>query len=208
MRGGASQTACDAGEALGGSWAPNDVIYFALGNCSGLWQVSANGGTPQPFTTFFKKAEISHRWPQVLPGGQAVLFRYRTGPGADEHQVQVQRVLTVNGAYWRREKQATTFRRVILSTSRDMTGTLVAIPFDLTRLRNGGGSAGRRGRGNPGRWRGRALHGVRERVVGVSWRAAPATKIEHWCGWIEMGKPNRWRHQVVRTKHRGCRRDG
>ena len=50
VTGGASQIVCDAGDSLGGSWAPNDVIYFAPGGFSGLWQVSATGGAPQPFT--------------------------------------------------------------------------------------------------------------------------------------------------------------
>ena len=54
VTGGASQIVCDApgGRALGGSWAPNNVIYFASGGLSGLWQVSATGGTPHAFTTF------------------------------------------------------------------------------------------------------------------------------------------------------------
>ena len=82
VTGGASLIVCDARESFGGSWSPKDVIYFSSGSSSGLWQVSANGGTPQPFTTIDpQKGEIGHRWPQVLPGGDAVLFTSRTGPG-------------------------------------------------------------------------------------------------------------------------------
>ena len=40
---------------------------------SGLQQVPDAGGTPQPLTRL-EKGEISHRWPEFLPGGKAVLF--------------------------------------------------------------------------------------------------------------------------------------
>jgi len=35
-------------------------------------QVSASGGAPQPLTT--PEGSTSHRWPEILPGGEAVLF--------------------------------------------------------------------------------------------------------------------------------------
>ena len=95
VAGGAAQVLCDARDALGGSWAPSEIIYFSPGNFSGLLRVSANGGTPRAFTTLdHQKGEIGHAWPHAPPGGQAVLFTSRTGPGTDEWQVHVQRVST------------------------------------------------------------------------------------------------------------------
>ena len=44
-RGGAPQTICDAAFGLGGSWGPNDTVYLSPFNTSGLWKVSASGGT-------------------------------------------------------------------------------------------------------------------------------------------------------------------
>jgi hypothetical protein len=35
--------------------------------------MSDAGGTPQPLTRF-EKGELSHRWPEFMPGGKAVLF--------------------------------------------------------------------------------------------------------------------------------------
>ena len=35
--------------------------------------MSDAGGTPQPLT-HLEKADVSHRWPEFLPGGKAVLF--------------------------------------------------------------------------------------------------------------------------------------
>ena len=93
LSGGIPLIICDAAGADGGSWGPDDTIYFAPGSFSALWQVPAKGGTPQPFTKLdSQKGEISHRWPQVLPGGKAVLFTVWTRPGWGEKQVQLQRL--------------------------------------------------------------------------------------------------------------------
>jgi len=133
ITGGGAQTVCQAPNAYGGSWASNGIIYFSPSSFSGLWQVSAQGGTPQPFSKL-ENGEISHRWPQVLPGGKAVLFTSRTGPGFGERQVQLQHM---SGAERRVLAQGDTGlyvssgHLVYLQTAK---GTLLAVPFDLARL--------------------------------------------------------------------------
>jgi eukaryotic-like serine/threonine-protein kinase len=88
------QTLCDAG-GYGGTWAPDDFIFFAPGATSGLFKVSASGGTPVEVTHVDRaRGEISHRWPHVLPGGKAVMFTMWTGPGLDEKHVAAQRLDT------------------------------------------------------------------------------------------------------------------
>jgi serine/threonine protein kinase/Tol biopolymer transport system component len=73
--GGAPVTLCDAPNARGGAWTPDDTIIFAPSTVSGLMRVSATGGTPQPFTLLdSSKNETTHRWPQVLPGAKAVVY--------------------------------------------------------------------------------------------------------------------------------------
>jgi eukaryotic-like serine/threonine-protein kinase len=74
LRGGAPLTLCIASANRGASWCPDDTIIFTPSNLlSGLFQVSAGGGIPKPLTVpDNKKGEISHRWPQILPGGKAV----------------------------------------------------------------------------------------------------------------------------------------
>jgi serine/threonine-protein kinase len=135
VTGGASQIVCDAADALGGSWASNDVIYFSAGGFSGLSRVSAKGGTPEPFTTLdSQKGEIGHRWPQVLPGEEAVLFTSRTGPGTDEWQVQVQRVSNGERHMLAQGETGYYVPTGHLVYAQTATGTLVAVPFDLTRL--------------------------------------------------------------------------
>jgi hypothetical protein len=125
---------CDAkggSRIVGGSWAPNNMIYFSSIGLSGLWRVSAKGGTPEPFTKL-QGGEISHRSPQVLPGGGAVLFTSRTGPGSDELQVQVQRVSSGERRLLARGESGAYLPTGHLVYVHAATGTLVAVPFDLT----------------------------------------------------------------------------
>ena len=82
---GTVQTLCDAPFGMGGSWAPDGTIYFAPRGSSGLSKVSSNGGTPTEVTSLDRaKGEVSHRWPNLLPGGRAIVFTMWTGPGTDE----------------------------------------------------------------------------------------------------------------------------
>ena len=75
VTGGAPVTLADTSNARGGSWAEDGTIVFAPGSASGdgLWRVPAAGGTAERLTTP-AQGEATHRWPQVLPGGRAVLY--------------------------------------------------------------------------------------------------------------------------------------
>ncbi|HYN09747.1 MAG TPA: protein kinase [Vicinamibacterales bacterium] len=85
----ALQDVADASDARGGSWSVDDTIYYAPTNTSGLWKVQASGGTATELTkTDPNASEISHRYPYVLPDGQALLFIIWTGPGNDEHRIE------------------------------------------------------------------------------------------------------------------------
>ena len=57
----------------GGSWDENGNIVAALSHTAALSKVPAAGGDPRPFTKL-GPGEQTHRWPQVLPGGKAVLY--------------------------------------------------------------------------------------------------------------------------------------
>jgi len=74
--GGTALTLCDLDQyALGGSWGADGTIIVALGANVGLSRVSAAGGKPELLTKPDpKRGETSHGWPQILPGGQAVIF--------------------------------------------------------------------------------------------------------------------------------------
>ena len=75
VTGGAPVPLADVTNARGGSWAEDGTIVFMPATTSGggLWRVPAAGGTAERLTTL-APGEATHRWPQVLPGGRAVLY--------------------------------------------------------------------------------------------------------------------------------------
>jgi len=141
--GGAAQVLCDAPGGMGGSWATDDTIYFAPSNTTGIWRVPASGGTPQEVTKLDRsKGEVGHRWPQILPGGQGLLFTVWVGPGWDEKSLQ----LHVLGSGERRVlAQGASSGRYVASGhlvyNRDGAQNLMVLPFDLARLQVTGGPA-------------------------------------------------------------------
>jgi len=132
--GGESLTLCECGaNPRGASWGPNNTIVFAPYLESGIWQVSAGGGTPQVLTTVDSGKGESHRWPELLPGGKAVLFTVGPEGGWADAEIVVQRldtgerrVLVQGGTY---AHYLPTGHLVYLRQ-----GTLMAVPFDLARL--------------------------------------------------------------------------
>jgi len=61
-----------------------------------LAKVSAEGGECEPLTVLDEsRGEVSHRWPQVLPNGKAVLFVVSSDEGVyDESRIEVQSFVT------------------------------------------------------------------------------------------------------------------
>ena len=57
----------------GASWGSQGIIAFAPTTDGALQQVPEAGGTPQLLTRL-EKRDNSHRWPEFLPGGKAILF--------------------------------------------------------------------------------------------------------------------------------------
>ncbi len=76
LNGGGSMTICATPPvARGGTWADDDTIYFTPDFSSGLQRVAAGGGRPQDVTTLDLTAkEANHVFPEILPGGEVLLF--------------------------------------------------------------------------------------------------------------------------------------
>jgi len=135
VQGGAAVTLCDAVYGRGGSWGEDGTIVFAPGIQTALSKVSAAGGMPQPLTSLDKQAgEYSHRWPQMLPGGKALLFASSVFGGnyEDAHIVVYsissgQRKTVLRGGF--HPRYLPTGHLVYMHE-----GTLFAVPFDLKRL--------------------------------------------------------------------------
>src|SRR2546426_456486 len=135
VQGGAPVTLCDAPEDRGGSWSEDGTIVFAPDRRVALSKVSSAGRTPEPLTTLDKQAgEVTHRWPQVLPGGKAVLFTSSTnGDNYEDSDLVV--YSTPSGK--RKTVHRGGFQARYLPIGHLVylhKGTLFAVPFDLKRL--------------------------------------------------------------------------
>ena len=136
VSGGAPLALCDAPNCRGASWGPDDTIVFTPSGSSGegLSLVSANGGAPQALTKpDSKNREHSHRWPQFLPGGKAVLFTVYAGVNPDQGRIAVvrldtgERLVLFEGASYGRYVPT---GHLVYARS----GGLLAAPFDPARL--------------------------------------------------------------------------
>jgi serine/threonine protein kinase len=85
IRGGPSQTLFTLNDApRGATWGDDGQIVLATAKAgSGLFRGSASGGSLQALTTpDIQRGELNHWWPEILPGGQAILFTIVRGRGA------------------------------------------------------------------------------------------------------------------------------
>jgi len=131
--GGAVLTLGDVFQPRGASLGSQGAITFAPTAASTLQQVPDAGGTPQALTRL-AKGENSHRWPEFLPGGKAVLFSAAmTSSTWVNPQVAVHSVATGER---RNLVQLGTQPRYALSGHLLYAhgGTLMAVPFDPQRL--------------------------------------------------------------------------
>jgi Tol biopolymer transport system component len=119
-------------EPRGFDWGSQGMIAFGLTNSS-LLQVPDAGGSAQPLTRL-EKGEVSHRWPDFLPGGKAVLFAAgANGLNFSSAQIAVQsiepqerRYLKLGGTHPRYASSG----HLIYAQG----GSLMAVPFDPQRL--------------------------------------------------------------------------
>jgi serine/threonine-protein kinase len=75
MEGGTPETLCDASNAFGASWGPDDTIVFNPLTAEGLWRVPASGGVPQRLSVPRRSENHrGHHTPSFLPDGSGVLF--------------------------------------------------------------------------------------------------------------------------------------
>jgi hypothetical protein len=69
---------------------PDTIIFATNDPASGLMRVAAAGGEPEVLTTPNRdQGELDHLFPEVLPGGQAVLFTVTTAGGLSNAQIAV-----------------------------------------------------------------------------------------------------------------------
>jgi Tol biopolymer transport system component/tRNA A-37 threonylcarbamoyl transferase component Bud32 len=139
VEGGSPIALCDAngGSGVGGSWGEDGNIVAALNTIGALSRIPSSGGTPVQVTEL--QGEVTHRWPQILPGGKAVLFTTGTAVvgGFDGANIEV---MSLDDHRRKTLQRGGTFGRY-LPTSHGAghlvyinNGTLFAVPFDLDTL--------------------------------------------------------------------------
>jgi Tol biopolymer transport system component/predicted Ser/Thr protein kinase len=146
VEGGAAVTLCDAPAGHGGSWGDDGNIIAALNQNGVLSRVPSGGGTPVPVTKL-NSGEITHRWPQVLPGSQAVLFTASSEFVYDDANIDVLSLKT--GERKTIQRGGFSPRYLADGTGSNGTGhliylhetTLFAVPFDPGRLASIGAPA-------------------------------------------------------------------
>ena len=141
VEGGAAVTLCDAAAGRGGSWGDDGNIIAALDRTSVLSRVPSAGGTAVAVTKL-NSGEMTHRWPQVLPGSQTVLFTVaaQIGAGYDDANIEVTSLQT--GERKRVQSGGFSARYLLDATGSNGTGhliymqqsTLFAVPFHPGRL--------------------------------------------------------------------------
>ena len=71
--GGIAVNVANALDVRGITWLDDRTLIFPRGPADALVAMSADGGEPRPVSTLAQN-ERTHRWPEALPGGKAVLF--------------------------------------------------------------------------------------------------------------------------------------
>ncbi len=116
---------------LGASWTERDTILLSSGEA--IYEVPANGGSLSPLTSLESAESARLMYPELLPGGQAVLFNRAVGVVPSEWDIVV-------------ESLDTGRRNVVVEGGSDpryipsghivfvRTGSLMAVPFAVPRL--------------------------------------------------------------------------
>ena len=133
--GGASQEICKTLNIRGGFWGPDNKILFGGLNAP-IQSVVTNGGEPQQVTKLdTAKGEISHRFPQMLPGTRWVLFtvKYSSMSSFDEATLAIENIET----HERKELlRGGSFGRYLTEgyIMYARGNSVYAVPFDLKKL--------------------------------------------------------------------------
>ena len=136
LAGGAPITVCalHSDELLGGSWGPDDTLVFPDKWGGPLVRVASSGGVPTAVTKPDGRGDDhGHIFPEILPGGKAVLFSVFTGGSLDDYRIDVQSLAT--GERKTLVKGGTFGRYAASGHVLYVRGaTLFAVPFDPVRL--------------------------------------------------------------------------
>ena len=137
VQGGSPVILCDVSRAYGGSWGEDGTIIAALSVQGVLWKISSGGGAPTPVAEL-ATGEVTQRWPQILPGGDAVLFTSSYSSSGFE-QAMIEVISLKKGTRKTLQRGASFGRYIPTSNGAGhltflRNGTLFAVGFDLNEL--------------------------------------------------------------------------
>ncbi len=144
--GGAAVTIAGMPTQRGLTWTADDMIYVTPRDNTGLWRVPATGGALEAVTTL-ADGDASHRWPQVLPGGTAVMYTIWNGAwepariavqplaGGKADPNQPRRIIVTGGGFARFVPGGGTGQGRVIYTNGD---ALFSVPFDVRRFETTG----------------------------------------------------------------------
>jgi serine/threonine protein kinase len=142
--GGAVVPLFDVPNAAGHSWSEDDSILSGSQISGGIIRMPAGSGTPETLTEL-AKGERALAFPQLLPGGKAILFSSYHGTNADQVTIEVltladrkRKVLVRGGVNPRYLPSRPLPGGYLLYTNKS---TLFAIPFDPDKLETHGTAA-------------------------------------------------------------------
>ena len=191
------------GTAFGASWGADGSIIFATNSrTTGLQRIAVAGGEPTVLTRPNRAGgEDDHLWPEILPGGQAVLFTITaTTGGLDQAQVAVldlrtgtQTVLIRGGS----DARYVSSGHLVYAAA----GRLHAVAFDLARLAVVGTPVTVQPEVPTGAGWAVAADGT---LVYVSGGVRPSGGA--WCGWTGRAMRHRYPHRRVTMPFHGSRR--
>ena len=138
LRGGPPEVIAETGAIRGGSWGEDGSIVFGSASSGVLLRVPPSGGPPKPLTNPESTGDLRHYWPQILPGGKAVLFTaLKTSREYDNADIDV---LSLETGKWHVIHHGG-YMALYLSCGYLVylhQGSLLAAPFDLKSLRFSG----------------------------------------------------------------------
>jgi serine/threonine protein kinase len=70
----------------GGSWGQDGTIIYAPNFQSGIFRVSADGGTGVEITKVNRAVHTTHRWPQLMPDGKHFIYLAANHSGSTQQQ--------------------------------------------------------------------------------------------------------------------------
>jgi serine/threonine-protein kinase len=87
VRGGTPIDLVDA-DPLGIAWGEDDTLYFVKGFSTGIRALPSGGSVRAVTKTGTTKDDRAHLWPQVLPGGEGILFTVWTGAPFNDARIE------------------------------------------------------------------------------------------------------------------------